>query len=533
MASKQEKERLQRNTAFFDRAFPWTARIFVLLVFVAHPLMIMPDTYFSIVDTKRIFFVVAFCLACFALLALATAASSLVPEYIKWPGWKTLWRRIRPYEYALLAYWLVMLLSLLLCAEDKSSAFFGSNVNNEGLLMQTVYLLTAVLVGRLYKPSEKDLLAMCVTAAVVSVIGILQFYGVDFLGLNPPQLESLGYGTMGPGLIFISTMSNRNIISTYLCLAFCVAAGLFARGRERVHLVYLPLAWIMFYMLILGDTESGYVGLAAAFALLLPVLADSRESAARLFALLGSCLALLWPIDRSYAAFGWDFFFHSLLPYLLGLGAALLVLAAVLFFVKLPEIPPKTKAIGWYALLAVGLAAGVAALPAAAEKTQNLTLQQAASMLEGNIDDNFASDRVFIWRRTMDIIEDSPILGHGPDQFMPVFYERYGREAYDVNGVYYEKAHNEYLQFATDEGWLGLGCMLAFYALALYPAWKQRGQPLAAALLLAMAAFLAQAFFNFSTPLAHPVVWCLWGVMGSLAAHRVGSSPAPPLAPLA
>lgn len=513
MVSQSEKEALQpeTNAQRLDRWFATILRGFVLAIFVIHPLLIMPDIYFTIVDIKRAFFSVLLVVVLLALLLLALKANSMAPGYLKWPGLKGIFQRMRPYEYALLAYWLVMVVSTIF-SDYPLKALMGSSINNEGLLMQSAYLLTAVIVGRLYRPNENHLMVFCAVATVVAVIGIFQFYNVDFLNLNRGGIEDTNFG---PTLLFVATMSNKNILSTYLCLAFCFAVGMFARFQRKIHWAYLPIAWIIFYMLMLGDTESGYVGVMVALAVLFPFLAVDRKSAGRLLFLLGGCLLLLVVVDWSYTVFGWSFFFHSLLPYLLVLGGGMVAASALLFFAPLPALPRKGYVAGWYLLLVLGVVVGVSILPSLAEKTENRTLIQAAEILDGNLDDSFGSNRIFIWRRAVTLIPEHPLIGHGPDHFFIKFDDKFGREASEKHGVYYDKAHNEYIQFAVDEGLLGLGCMLAFYGLLLWQAWKRYRQPMMAALLFAMVCFVVQAFFNFSTPLAHPVIWCLWGVMAA------------------
>lgn len=497
----------------FQKTRDWIVRGFVLAIFVVHPLIIMPDTYYSIVDTKRIFFTVVLVATCALLLGLTLVTETTVSGLAGWPGWKKIWRHVRPYEYALLAYFLVMVLATIFNAQYKDAAIFGSNVNNEGLLMQTAYLLTAVAVGRLYKPREWDLFALCASATVVSVIGIFQYYGMDFLHLFPVEKE--GYLPVGHRITFLSTMSNRNIVSTYLCLAFCVCVVLFSQYKKKIHWAYLPMAWIIFYTLIIGDSESGYVGIAAAMLLLFPFVAKTAKCAARFFALFAGCSFSLWLIARAFASREWAFFFSPIQPLFLPVTAGLLAVAALLFFVPLPRLPQKLYRIGWYVLLVIIVVVGIAFLPAIAEKTQNPTLYQAAEILDGNIDDSFGTGRVFVWRHAMQLVPDHAILGHGPDQFYPNFLTAYGEKAALFSGENFTKAHNEYVQFLVDTGALGLLCMLAFYALVFWRARKGVDQPMTMAVILTMTCFLVQAFFNFSTPLAHPVVWTLWGVLAA------------------
>ena len=142
------------------------------------------------------------------------------------------------------------------------------------------------------------------------------------------------------------------------------------------------------------------------------------------------------------------------------------------------------------------------------------SLYQASQLLHGQAEDSFGSRRIGIWRAALARIRQRPWLGFGPDCF-----DRAYAALFQTDGMRVDAAHNEYLNMAVC---LGLPAALAYMAallrtiLALVKgaAKNQRLLIFAAALLC----YALQDFFNFSTPIAAPVFWAVWGM--SLAALR-------------
>jgi O-antigen ligase len=92
--------------------------------------------------------------------------------------------------------------------------------------------------------------------------------------------------------------------------------------------------------------------------------------------------------------------------------------------------------------------------------------------------------RMAVWRRTLDIIRDFPLLGTGVGTFQFVF-PRY-REA--TTTAFYDYAHNDYLQLISESGLLG-GALLAAGVFVLLRAWRRPGGGRAGAVLRSSCAF--------------------------------------------
>lgn len=514
-AMAREKRKQQATAVARERLYGRVSRIaglFVLGIFVVQPIIIT-NGYYNITYTKLVMFTLLICSALIcsvgAWLYEWTLGNKLKPE------WKELAKSIRPFEWAILAYLLALLISTLFSTEPLV-AWLGSSLRSEGFLMQSGYMLTVLFVSRFYKFKERDLLLYCCVAGALSVHAALQYFGYDIFNLN----VSYEKGFYGPQLTFMSTMSNRNMFSPYLCMAFLISAVQFSHKTKRQHWAYLPIALITFFTLMLNNTDSGYVGILAAVALGFPFVAKDRKTTARLMFVGAGSLAMAWLFNFAYSKVCEPEFGPSVIsafaPYLLYGAVLLAAVGAAFYYINIkgfPKISQKAWRIAWAGVLVLILVAGLISLPILAEKTQHPLLVEAGNLLHGELTDSMGSGRGFIWKRAFALALERPIIGHGPDSFDRVFFDHYGAEAREVMGVRFDKIHNEYLQLFFDEGILGLGCMLAFFALGLWYARKSLGRAIPTALVLSLICMCVQSFFSFSTPFAHPIIYAMWGVL--------------------
>ena len=523
MAAKQKKSTglKAQNEALrsMNKVRGWmsqTAMVFVLAILLVHPLFMDSTGYYAITEAKQGFF--RFCAILF--FSVVFLFSITAPGLYRRFSWKVLIRGIRGYEWPLIALVLVMTVSTIFAGSTKI-ALHGVSGRNEGLLMMLLYFGVCVLVGRLYKPKEWIFYVLCIAAALVACYGVFQYYGMDFLGLYPAE-----EGTQtGSAFVYFATMSNRNVASTYFCVAFCISLVMFCQKSKNAHWAFLPLGLILFYALLIGQTESGYVGLVVSVALMFPFIASTRQAAARFFLMIAGCLGMMWiETTTGLASSAFSSYWVFLRPFLVPGAAALLLVAAAFFFIKLPSLPAKVLRIGWYVLLLIMIVSFVGFLPQLAAATGNASFTQLADILHGNLDDSFMSGRMMVWKRALSMVPERLLFGYGPDNFSHSFNAVHYDAVYAAQGQFYDKLHNEYLQILFDNGMLGLLSMLGFYSALLFAARKKLVNPMVLALTVALLCHMAQAFFNFVSPFAHPVVWTLWGVLGATLYERPGGA---------
>jgi hypothetical protein len=137
--------------------------------------------------------------------------------------------------------------------------------------------------------------------------------------------------------------------------------------------------------------------------------------------------------------------------------------------------------------------------------------------------ETFATNRGYIWSRTIPLIKNSFLLGYGPDTF-PIYFPQYdyiGKlKYYETGGMFVDKAHNMYLQTAMNSGVISLLALLALFGVYFITSIKiyirekfESFLPFAG--LACFAAFVGYAvagLANDSVISVAPVFWVLLGL---------------------
>lgn len=128
--------------------------------------------------------------------------------------------------------------------------------------------------------------------------------------------------------------------------------------------------------------------------------------------------------------------------------------------------------------------------------------------------------RLLMWRDTIPVIAERPLLGHGPDNFAGPFKRHEGEDlrAFFPNGETIDKAHNEFLQVAATTGLLGLAAYLWVFVSYFRRAYKSGGWPLLA-LSGGVLAYILQLQTAFTTIGIGVTFWAILGV--SVAIMRI------------
>lgn len=164
-------------------------------------------------------------------------------------------------------------------------------------------------------------------------------------------------------------------------------------------------------------------------------------------------------------------------------------------------------------------------------KGQPLPLQSPPSWGFAGKKQLLGSSRGYIWSRSIPLLKDTVLLGHGPDTFALYFPQ------YDLKGKMYayggdmwqivDKPHDLYLQVGINTGILSLLAMLALFLMYLGSSVRlyfghhldtfsaQAG----VGILAAIVGYLGAAFFNDSLVSVAPVFWILLGL--GVAANRL------------
>ncbi len=145
---------------------------------------------------------------------------------------------------------------------------------------------------------------------------------------------------------------------------------------------------------------------------------------------------------------------------------------------------------------------------------------------------HFASNRGYIWSRTLPLLKRTLLIGFGPDTFAAHFpnHDCMGKlKTWPGGGLFtmIEKPHSQYLQIAINSGLISLFAMLVMFAVFLYESasiyWSCKfngfAEIMGVGLSAAVLAYLIAAIFNDSVVSVAPVFWSLLGM--GIAANRI------------
>ena len=131
--------------------------------------------------------------------------------------------------------------------------------------------------------------------------------------------------------------------------------------------------------------------------------------------------------------------------------------------------------------------------------------------MHGNIDDSFGSGRIYIWRKSLELVEGHLLFGGGPETMglrTDAYFERYDEDLGVLIQSFVDTAHNEYLNILVNQGLLAL---LFFVGALLISAvlWMRHGPDNIGAAVCggAVLCYCIQAFFGISSLITAPFFW--------------------------
>ncbi|MDD6395806.1 MAG: O-antigen ligase family protein [Firmicutes bacterium] len=496
------------------------ARIFLIAMAIVFPLAIGSQKYGNITNFKNTTYYMI------AALSFSALIITLIIKILKIPAEQfrvidslKFFKNFNAIDVAVSCYWIFLLISALL-SDYKVVSWMGQGVRNDGLVIQTFYVITYFVISRLVRLRKFDLGIYCGGAAIVAILVMCHFFGWDVLdtGFSTPNWES--------GLLFMGPMGNINLTSYFVTVAIILSASLYITDEQddsqtNVIFRYFILACFVFSLWaeLNLNTDAGIVALGVALLVSFPMLLTSFARLGRMLTVLAAaCGVILFDrlfvhlliIGDGFGKIGWISLCSGII----------LTVPASLIRSNIIRFTPSRRTMLISSLAVDGAAvAGVLTVSAIAAKSQTSgVLYELGQMLfHGNFDDNFGSNRLFTWKRTLKLAGKHPIFGSGPDTFCNVFKEAYGEESEKFfGGRNLDKAHNEYLQLLICSGVTGLGAFLAFIGGMIVKAFRRAtDNPLLVCCAMGVVGYAVHAFFGYSLPINSPLMWVLFGLTGA------------------
>lgn len=380
----------------------------------------------------------------------------------------------------------------------------------EGLIMMSLYSMTFLAVSLFAKFKKRYILYFSISSVLINFIAILQY-----IGFNPFNMYQNGIGTHN--VSFMATIGNISFISATFCILLSISfsAFVFLDNESKINKIIHFLS-VMMGAFIFGiiNVLSGKVAFFATLVLIIPFIITNSKRLSRFLlmvvAILSAyCINVIINPEFHYDLGSLDFYFQfNYIVILFIVVIALLIwLSQVLKKVKY-DITDNKKIIKYF-YLTIGICAILAVVALYFIDFKSGMLYEMHEILHGNLDDDFGTYRIFLWKRTFGIFPEFPILGSGPDSFAIRFMAKYTNDIAAIGPLTLnDTAANVYLTMLINIGIVGLGTYLAFVIAQLKKGIKNMNE-YSAILLISIVCYLVQDCFNLSVVIVTPIFWLL------------------------
>ncbi|MCL2410681.1 MAG: O-antigen ligase family protein [Treponema sp.] len=531
----------KKNNAIINRVMTKIASTFFITITAIYPLFLGVGGYGAMHFRKTMFFWIATGIVSLVLLFMLLCVKERFSMEYYYTENQPL-RRITIAEWAVLGFISLALISATVSVTQNPTwinrrfagaiVWFGENNRYEGFITFLCYVMTFVIIARFYKPKRLHLLLLSGSTILISLYGVLQFLGIDILGLFP-----FGdvYGPLAAPLR--TTLGNINFVSAYCAFAVMLFSALFTISRSKWKCLYLGAGALSFALSLTtgfsGDAHR--IAILGTMVLLIPYWISSRERLGRILITLSSwCVVYIgyntymtemrrqYETGRVFPTHDHGFVNAYTPPNFAVLAImALSLLAAGLALILLLKkwVAEKRMIIAGAVLIPVMLISSLIALEVIGSRLYDRpysAIWQARELMHGRIDDDFGSNRGWIWRNAVEIIPDNPILGTGSGTFFHALGRDRQLEAVERYNHTVDKAHNAFLQIAVCMGIPALIAYIIFLGSVFIPAIKRAfKRPILLAFGAAALSYIIQSFFMVEVPIVTPLLWVALGVMAS------------------
>lgn len=373
----------------------------------------------------------------------------------------------------------------------STTAIWGSVERREGCVMFFVYIILFIAASSFFSIGKKSINVILSAASIMSLYTILQMFKID-------PLQNYLYGKIVTPDTSIATIGNSNFVSSYLCIFLVIALGLYIYKKKLIYLFYSSVIFLGF---LGARTRGGWLTFAFVAVIALIFIIKNKERLIRTGIV---CITFI----------------------VLGFGLNAVTDGMIYNRAKLSNILEKTEQAS-----EEEQDKQVKQNSQNEETSQNEQISQSDQSSQGSEENKLEessdeknnssikllgsfSSRANILKVTFKAFLSKPLLGEGPDTLGQRLKRDFSSEYNEHARLYNEgidKAHNEYLEYATSGGIFTLLSYLVLVGMILFKLFKQRKNDESVILFLAILMYLSQAFFNISVIMVAPIFWILIG----------------------
>lgn len=525
----------------FEYQMERMSNLWLIGMLVVLPL-IVTNFYFNILPTKYI----TACIVSLILILYYAYRLSTLPKDDKTTNFNMI-RYVKKLslkkdfvDICVIVFISICIISTITSYPFIKQSFLGNEGRYNGLLLMLFYAASYFIVTRYASFKKRTITFFLCAGLFICLFGITDYFRMDIFGFKVNVLEE-------QKAIYTSTIGNINTYTAVVGFVISLSGTLFmtkevSDSKERkikdigeLLFFYICMS-IGFIALAMGNSDNGYLTLAAFFGLIPLVVWSKRRGFRRYLITLAtyfSVIKLIGICNEHYSAqvlgisglYEYISGFSGLIYIVLGLWA---IAFGVCFF-DMKTLKEKKDAnmhiiarILWSILLIIGVIA-VIYLIYIANKDPDVRFRRWGSLKNYLIfNDDWGTYRGYIWKATIEDYLKLPLIhkifGTGPDTF-GIYMVRVNADRYvdsvSRTGQYFDNAHNEYLHLFFTLGPFGVLSYIGIMAGSIFAgirswfkelAGKEEGRYVLAFSIVVLA-HCVQSVVNLYLPITAPVVW--------------------------
>jgi hypothetical protein len=476
---------------------------YIFIMFLIFPFIVDKTGFFHIMEIKWH----SFLIISISYIVISTFILLIYKLFFKLKLFKIY--KLSLVQYLALAFLLVNVISTFTSPYFSRYNLYVGIGRGEGLLVTSLYVLSFLYVSLFTKFDKKHILYIIISSIIHSSICILQY-----IGFNPFNMYQGSIGTHN--VSFMGTIGNVDFISAYYCIVLTIsfAAFVFIEKEENWKKI-LELISILFGFFIIGiiSVQSGKVAFFGTLVLFFPFILKNNKRLSKFMIgiaaiLFGYCFNIIINPEYHYDVQRLGFYFQFN-KYVVAFIFVIIILIALAK--RIDELKYDINNIKLFKLYYIGIfaCAFIGLLFLGLVDIHLGFLHEIHEMLHGHFLDEYGTYRVFLWKRTIKLIPDYPLIGSGPDTFAVRFMSVYANDvrslgAYTIN----DTAANVYLTMLVNIGIIGLWSYILFLFVLIKTSLKNMNI-YSFVLLLGIVCFLIQDFFNLWLVIVTPLFWIL------------------------
>ena len=319
--------------------------------------------------------------------------------------------RIHKIQWAVIVFLIINIISTILSPFLKEYNLFVGVGRAEGLISITLYCLSFLNITMFGEFKERYIVYFSVASITVSSVAILQY-----IGFNPFNMYQNGIGTHN--VSFIGTIGNIAFVSAFYCiyLTISMASYVFIEEEKKyIKIIHLLSIYMGFFIFEVLDVLGGAVAFCGTLVLTIPFIITNSKRLSRLL-IVGAMILLGYLTNiivnpvyyYDIGKLKLDFQINEI---------AIALLAVIVIFIGLAhvlknrefDISKNKKVIKlFYLALVLCVVIGVATIYFV--NFSDGFLYEIHEILHGNLDDDFGTYRIFLWKRSLSLVKDYPII---------------------------------------------------------------------------------------------------------------------------